>query len=118
MNHSKIGVVPGRVRYIFPLSHLVRERVKERERESIDSQGAIALCTDANEVLGTKIVVMAMVEECMSFFETSSLQVARDRLQSMTSSQIPDQLSNPAGQIYLFIYVYMIYMCFLYLLTS
>lgn len=76
------------------------------------------MCTDANEVLGTKIVVMAMVEECMSFFETSSLQVARDRLQSMTSSQIPDQLSNPAGQIYLFIYVYMIYMCFLYLLTS
>ena len=36
---------------------------------------------------------MALVDECLSFFGTESLQVARDRLQSLTASQIPDELS-------------------------
>lgn len=49
-------------------------------------------CVD-RQVMGTKIVIMARVLDCMRFFETKSLQIARDRLQSLTASQLPDEMS-------------------------
>lgn len=44
--------------------------------------------------MGTKVVVMALASECLSYFETNSLQVARDQLQCLTASKLPDEMSH------------------------
>ncbi len=48
------------------------------------------------QVTGGKILVVADAKELCSFFQTSSLLDARDRLQAMSAAAIPDAMSLPS----------------------
>ena len=48
---------------------------------------------------GTKIVVMALVDEVCAHLETTSIQTARDRLAQMAASQLPDELSGESASV-------------------
>lgn len=49
------------------------------------------------EVSGTKIVVMALVDEICAHLQTTSIQAARDRFSQMSASQLPDELSGKSA---------------------